>query len=260
MTSERATVSRAIDVDIDAKFIEQEHRLFRVIVNWLNRKDWPVGDPRRNAAASAIVLRLILSPTTLVAGGALLGIMSLAAILYQNHLIAEQNRIALESIRGVLAPVTECRVNLLSQGESEKATHIRPLLLISNSGDLPVAVNQIAIVNASYSEPIPSRLVSGEIIAEEGINTHIIPPKSMKIVVAEFSRAEIVEQFELDSNPMAVAVVRSLFYHDGQGMIWDELAITILLAPNNEPVLLSSETGPILPANEDKLPVVKVYP
>jgi hypothetical protein len=52
-----------MDVDVEARLISQEHRAFHVLKTFYQRRKWEDGDPRRDAARSAL-LWWVLSPTT----------------------------------------------------------------------------------------------------------------------------------------------------------------------------------------------------
>lgn len=78
--------------DIEVRLVAQEHRLFAVLQNFfIERPKWPKGDPRRDAAASAIIWCIFFSPGTVAIAGGLIGIATLAVLVWQNALIKEQN-------------------------------------------------------------------------------------------------------------------------------------------------------------------------
>lgn len=57
-----------MDAETEAKFVEQEHRLVRIIVNVLEYRRADPDDPRKKAALKALVWR-IFSPGTAAAVG-----------------------------------------------------------------------------------------------------------------------------------------------------------------------------------------------
>jgi len=78
---------------IEAQLIEQEHRPFRLIWNFFNRKKkWPnENDPRRKAASKAIFWRLLASPTTIAfATGSILSFVSVYFLYKQNQHLGNQ--------------------------------------------------------------------------------------------------------------------------------------------------------------------------
>ncbi len=79
--------------EIRAKLIEQEHRAFSVLRNFfIERKKWPEGDPRRDAAFKALLWRIFFSPGTAAAVGGVIAIMSLIALATQIYLQDQANR------------------------------------------------------------------------------------------------------------------------------------------------------------------------
>jgi uncharacterized protein YjbI with pentapeptide repeats len=84
-------VQLVLTPDLEARFIEQEHRIVRVVQNYFDRKRWPVDDPRRVAARNAVVWRVLTPGTAAVATGGLLAIATLVVLVWQTRLIGEQN-------------------------------------------------------------------------------------------------------------------------------------------------------------------------
>lgn len=77
---------------MEAKLIEQEHRLWGVLKNFLARKQWEPGDPRRRATWLAL-LWVWFGPMTVAAGG---GCATLLILIWQNYLIKGQNSLIQE--------------------------------------------------------------------------------------------------------------------------------------------------------------------
>jgi uncharacterized protein YjbI with pentapeptide repeats len=77
--------------DLEARFIEQEHRVVRVIQNFLGRKQWPDGDPRRAAARNAVIWRIFSPGAAAVATGGFVAIATLLVLVWQTELMSEQN-------------------------------------------------------------------------------------------------------------------------------------------------------------------------
>ena len=72
---------------VEARLIEQEHRLWAALRNFLARKQWPAGDPKRRACWLALIW-VWFGPMTLAVGG---GGATLCVLIWQNWLIKEQN-------------------------------------------------------------------------------------------------------------------------------------------------------------------------
>jgi uncharacterized protein YjbI with pentapeptide repeats len=77
--------------EVEALFIEQEHRIVRVVQNYFDRKKWPADDPRRVAARNAVIWRVLAPGTAAVAAGGLIALATLVVLVWQTNLIAEQN-------------------------------------------------------------------------------------------------------------------------------------------------------------------------
>ena len=62
-------------VELEGKLLAQEHRLFHILRNWLTRKEFPDGDPRRAACTDALLWRMViaLTPALAITGGGLIG-------------------------------------------------------------------------------------------------------------------------------------------------------------------------------------------
>lgn len=77
-------------VDIEARLLEQDHRIFAVAWSFLTRQQWPKGDARRSAALKAIIWNVFSPGTAVVGGTVIVGILTFLAMQSQNVLIAEQ--------------------------------------------------------------------------------------------------------------------------------------------------------------------------
>lgn len=77
--------------ELEARFIEQEHRIVRVVQNYFDRKRWAVDDPRRLAARNAVIWRVLTPGTAAVATGGLVAVATLIVLIWQTRLIGEQN-------------------------------------------------------------------------------------------------------------------------------------------------------------------------
>ncbi len=72
-------------VRVEARLIRQEHRPRAALRNFMARKQWPAGDPRRRACWQALIWAWF-GPTTVALGAA----ATLVALIWQNRLMAHQ--------------------------------------------------------------------------------------------------------------------------------------------------------------------------
>ncbi|PHV05605.1 hypothetical protein CSQ96_19385 [Janthinobacterium sp. BJB412] len=77
--------------EVEARFIEQEHRIVRVVQNYFDRKNWPADDPRRVAARNAVIWRVLAPGTAAVAASGIIALATLGVLVWQTGLIADQN-------------------------------------------------------------------------------------------------------------------------------------------------------------------------
>ncbi|MEM9054483.1 MAG: pentapeptide repeat-containing protein [Pseudomonadota bacterium] len=75
---------------LEARFYEQEHRLWQLFRNFSERHRFAKGDARRKAVESALFWKLVFL-FVFVGGGATLAISSFIIVVLQTGLIAEQN-------------------------------------------------------------------------------------------------------------------------------------------------------------------------
>ncbi|MDM3872038.1 pentapeptide repeat-containing protein [Porticoccus sp. W117] len=79
---------------LETRLIEQDHRLLHVLNNFfIQRRDWPKGDPRRTAAFKALLHRLFFSPSTVATAGSLIAVASLIVLFQQNAILFDQNQL-----------------------------------------------------------------------------------------------------------------------------------------------------------------------
>lgn len=91
---------------LEAGLLEQEHRLYRVLLNFLRRQRWPAQDPRRNAAVVAFWTRLLM-PTAgvvlLAGGGGIVAWLTLLEFRRQNNIVSEQLALSREQFSALNA-------------------------------------------------------------------------------------------------------------------------------------------------------------
>jgi hypothetical protein len=89
-------------VKLEANLLEQEHRLFNVIYNWMHRSAYETSDPRYKAVGRALLWRLLFSPNTVAVGSSLIGAFTLFVLWWQSSLLSESNRIAEKNHRELM--------------------------------------------------------------------------------------------------------------------------------------------------------------
>lgn len=83
-------------IDFEARLLEQEHRPFTLIKNYINRKQWNEEDPRRKAVKTALLWRIFFSPTMIAGGGGLIALGSLFILFWQTEVLVTQNKLLIE--------------------------------------------------------------------------------------------------------------------------------------------------------------------
>jgi hypothetical protein len=84
-------------VRLEAEIIEQEHRLLKVGLRFLDRDKWGRNDPRRLAAKRAILYSLFSSRSIAVGGGVAV-LVSLYGVFSQAEKMSEQNTLIAEQL------------------------------------------------------------------------------------------------------------------------------------------------------------------
>ena len=82
------------NINIEAKILEQEHRLLPVIRNFLKYRKFPNSDPRKKAVIEAAIYRFVFPAsvgTTVAFGGTVVGICTLYFLFQQTHEITRQS-------------------------------------------------------------------------------------------------------------------------------------------------------------------------
>ncbi len=91
-------------IQLEANLLEQEHRPFHLISNYLNRKKkWSdLNDPRRKSVQRALIWRLFFSPTVLAIGGSsFIALITVFLMKNQNNIISKQNELIREQNRRI---------------------------------------------------------------------------------------------------------------------------------------------------------------
>ena len=84
--------------ELSASMVEQEHRAFPILRNFfVERGKWEPGDPRRDAAAKALLWRIFFSPGTAATVGGLVGLLTLVALAAQTYYLSVQTTSAQEA-------------------------------------------------------------------------------------------------------------------------------------------------------------------
>ena len=77
--------------ELESKLIEQEHRPYSLVKNYVNRTKWDKDDPRRRSVKIAFLWRLLYSPGVVAAGGGLIGIITVFFLWKQDKVLRNQN-------------------------------------------------------------------------------------------------------------------------------------------------------------------------
>lgn len=102
--------------DQEAQLVEQEHRFFRVLYNYLyKRRNWPKGHKKRRAALKALLYSLFFSPTTVAATGGIIAIISVYILYDQTKEIKTQNELLLQQIQQEDDQFTNQRITDLTE-------------------------------------------------------------------------------------------------------------------------------------------------
>lgn len=79
--------------DIKSELIEQDHRGFTILKRFfIERRQWAKDDPKRDAAAKALLYRLFFSPGSAAIGGTILAVATLAGVALQVQLLNQGNK------------------------------------------------------------------------------------------------------------------------------------------------------------------------
>lgn len=96
------------DIELEARFISQEHRVVPIWANfWLKRKEWSKDDPRRKAANTAFAMFWLPKPSSVIISGGLIALFSLYFMSKQTELLEEQNRLMDKQNRLLLSQIRD---------------------------------------------------------------------------------------------------------------------------------------------------------
>ncbi len=154
-------------VEFETRLIAQEHRLFSVLQNFfVERPKWPPGDPRRDAAAKALLWCMFFSPTTIAVTGGLIGLATLAVLVWQNTLIVEQNAYFQTQLQQQQVQI-QAQDRVATQSERTNAIHaIYGPQFSSNPRIKAEAVRSLVVIERS-------RINEGEnVFASDYVNLH----------------------------------------------------------------------------------------
>lgn len=90
-TADPAVPKNGITPEIEARFLEQDHRSVRIWHNWWLSRSLPAGDPRKSAALKAIFWWFFSPGKAAIAGAGLTAVASIVILFWQTKLIREQN-------------------------------------------------------------------------------------------------------------------------------------------------------------------------
>jgi|GEM_PF-6185062 len=102
MSEAQDSVSR---IEFETALMRQEHRLFRILMNYVGRSQYAKDDPRRMAVTEALLWRLVIAatPVTVAGGASIIAIIGLFTAWRSNQLLAEQNDITIAQSRAQAA-------------------------------------------------------------------------------------------------------------------------------------------------------------
>lgn len=92
-----------LSADLECRLLAQEHRTYHVLKNFfIERSKWPRNDPRRDAVCSALLWRLISPGTVAASSASIAAVITVFALLWQNHLFREQNQLFREQNKSLV--------------------------------------------------------------------------------------------------------------------------------------------------------------
>lgn len=131
-----------MDTETKIKFIEQEHRIAKIVQNIWETRGLPHDDPIKTAAMRALIWRFFSGGTIAVTGGGLIAIGTLIVLMLQTQqvatqtqLIAEQNAEFKEQNKKLQLQIDEQQ----NQGVLRRRTEIIAVLFERSSTGAPVA-------------------------------------------------------------------------------------------------------------------------
>jgi hypothetical protein len=161
-----------MDIDTEARFIGQEHRFFRILFNFITRKErFPdPKDPRRAACVSSLCWNLF-SPSSIAAAGGLVATLTLILLWWQNQILKENNSLIATTInpeqRYIVSIGNQVRIlRTVNEGNNE-TIEIHPLglgsvlfldLNLYCSGNSPLVIEQFD-VNMKFNDGDKSHTV-----------------------------------------------------------------------------------------------------
>ncbi|MDA0267484.1 MAG: hypothetical protein O3A14_11120 [Cyanobacteria bacterium] len=120
-----------LDLKVQATFIQQEHRLWQILQNFIRYSSASADDPRRNASRSALLIRLLMSliQPAVTTGVSFIAVLGLLLAWHANQLIEKQN-----------ALISEQNTLIQSQLEEQVSLEVNPNL---SNGIVQVTDNTI---------------------------------------------------------------------------------------------------------------------
>jgi uncharacterized protein YjbI with pentapeptide repeats len=97
------------EIEIEAKLIEQEHRLFSIILNMYEFRRHPRSDIRKVAAFKALLYKLLLGGGQIIVLGGILSVATLYFTAQQTRLLSEQNQLLRQELDINAANIREQR-------------------------------------------------------------------------------------------------------------------------------------------------------
>ena len=137
---------------IEILLVRQEHRLFKLVSNWLRFRKNESGDDFRVAATRALFLNLIFSPTSIAIGA---GTATLLLLVWQNILLQENNRLIASTLNlggDVSAQITMTGtdsgyldgVEILVENTSDKPIYLIQAVALDTEDDRLIKLFELA--------------------------------------------------------------------------------------------------------------------
>lgn len=141
MTSEpkqTRDLERELD-ELREQLIEQEHRGFRILTNFfVEKRKWPKGDPRHDAAWKALLYRFLLSPGMIAVAGGTVGALSVGLLAWHGMILRDQYKEMAhqnEEFRNQTAAITEQNRQQAERFQLQRRTELIAILYEGIDGE-----------------------------------------------------------------------------------------------------------------------------
>ncbi|RZQ26117.1 pentapeptide repeat-containing protein [Vibrio vulnificus] len=213
-------------VELESKLIEQEHRLFNVLMNIYQTNSYGSSDPRKIASRKALFYKLIFGTARTTAFGGIVAFGTLYFAGLQTNALFEQNNLIKQEL---LETQRQAKEAFWSQGLKRK-TELVNILYTTNSDQLPMysprlrsesmveyIYQQSIMAEISYENFLESGSVSNDAAMYKfGVNLDSALLSSIQVNQIDFRKAVLVDANASDaiitySNFKGVKLDRSNF-------------------------------------------------